>query len=76
MRGLFRTKIKIFAPRIGVNEINRLRGTEIRCIKVRFPPNCDFHIAIRNDRFTSTPDFEPLGVFSATRSLLAFRISP
>jgi hypothetical protein len=31
-------RLKIFAPGIEVNEINRLRGAEIRCIKVRYPP--------------------------------------
>jgi hypothetical protein len=30
-------KVKIFAPRIGVNKNSRFRGAEIRCIKVRFP---------------------------------------
>jgi hypothetical protein len=30
-------KIKIFAQRIGVGEVNRLPGAEIRCTKVRSP---------------------------------------
>jgi hypothetical protein len=33
-----RAAIKIFAPRIDINKISALRGAEIRCIKVRYPP--------------------------------------
>jgi hypothetical protein len=34
----FRTVCKIFAPRTDAKEINRSRGAEIWCIKVRYPP--------------------------------------
>jgi hypothetical protein len=32
---------RIFAPRTDASEINGLRGAEIWCIKVRYPPICD-----------------------------------
>ncbi len=34
----FRTICKIFAPRIDFKQHDRLRGVEVRCVKVRFRP--------------------------------------
>ena len=52
--------IKIIAPRIDVNEINRIRGAEIGCIKVRLPPN--FSRPWRRSQRRLNVDSRPSGV--------------
>ena len=45
----FRTVCRDFALRIDVNEVSGLRGAEIRCLKVRYPPKP----AVRTDPLLS-----------------------